>query len=140
MSDNRYYVKRSLPLRERTITTALGCDTEAGQRRTLDGTAWGRAGKACNYVLTLWDKLTRFLEYQNWSCVDLAENSMRPVSSWSKELDPYREHADTRAPGLSSYGSFLPPKRIAPIFGPACFSWESRQTDWNILPARGLSG
>ena len=25
-------------------------------------------------------------------------------------------------------------ERIAPIFGPAWFSWESRQTDWNILP------
>ena len=31
-------------------------------------------------------------------------------------------------------------ERMAPIFGPACFSWENPQTDWNILPVGGLSG
>jgi hypothetical protein len=53
---------------------------------------------------------------------------------------PIWERADTRAPGFSTYGSFPPPRRIAPIFGPAWFSWESPQTDWNILPVGGLSG
>ena len=37
--------------------------------------------KACNYTLTLWDKLTRFLEYPELELsTNLAENSMRPVA------------------------------------------------------------
>jgi hypothetical protein len=47
-------------------------------------------------------------------------------SSWSKELDPYRERADTRAPGLSILRQLSTTERIAPIFGPAWFSWETR--------------
>jgi transposase len=36
---------------------------------------------ACNYTLTLWDKLTRFLEYPELELSNnLAENSMRPVA------------------------------------------------------------
>jgi transposase len=38
-------------------------------------------GKACHYTLTLWDKLTRFLEYPELELSNnLAENSMRPVA------------------------------------------------------------
>ncbi len=41
----------------------------------------GALAKACNYVLTLWDKLTRFLEYPELELSnDLAENTMRPVA------------------------------------------------------------
>jgi hypothetical protein len=37
--------------------------------------------KACNYTLTLWDRLTRFLEYPELELSNnLAENSMRPVA------------------------------------------------------------
>ena len=37
--------------------------------------------KACQYVLTLWRKLTRFLEYPELELSNnLAENSMRPVA------------------------------------------------------------
>jgi hypothetical protein len=37
--------------------------------------------KACNYTLTLWDKLNRFLEYPELELSNnLAENSMRPVA------------------------------------------------------------
>jgi transposase len=37
--------------------------------------------KACQYVLTLWKKLTRFLEYPELEVsTNLAENSMRPVA------------------------------------------------------------
>lgn len=37
--------------------------------------------KACNYTLTLWQKLTRFLEYPELELSNnLAENSMRPVA------------------------------------------------------------
>jgi hypothetical protein len=38
-------------------------------------------GKACQYSLTLWKKLTRFLEYPELQLSNnLAENSMRPVA------------------------------------------------------------
>jgi transposase len=37
--------------------------------------------KACQYALTLWKKLTRFLEYPELELSNnLAENSMRPVA------------------------------------------------------------
>jgi transposase len=41
----------------------------------------GALAKACNYTLTLWDRLTRFLEYPELELSNnLAENSMRPVA------------------------------------------------------------
>ncbi|HTV83235.1 MAG TPA: transposase, partial [Acidobacteriaceae bacterium] len=43
------------------------------------------AGKACNYTLTLWKKLTLFLEYPQLELsTNLAENSMRPVATGRK--------------------------------------------------------
>jgi hypothetical protein len=39
------------------------------------------AGKAANYTLALWDKLTRFLQYPELELsTNLAENSMRPIA------------------------------------------------------------
>jgi len=44
-------------------------------------TCQGALAKACNYTLTLWDKLTRLLEYPELELSNnLAENSMRPVT------------------------------------------------------------
>jgi transposase len=41
----------------------------------------GALAKACNYMLTLWEKLTRFLEYSELELSNnLAENSMRTVA------------------------------------------------------------
>jgi len=40
-----------------------------------------KAGQACKYTLTLWEKLTRFLDYPELELSNnLAENSMRPVA------------------------------------------------------------
>jgi transposase len=51
---------------------------EAARTTALPG---GALAKACNYTLTLWDKLTRFLEYSELELsTNLAENSMRPVA------------------------------------------------------------
>lgn len=51
---------------------------EAARSMALPG---GALAKACNYMLTLWDKLTRFLEYPELELShNLAENSMRPVA------------------------------------------------------------
>jgi transposase len=51
---------------------------EAARSTALPG---GALAKACNYTLTLWDKLTRFLEYSELELSNnLAENSMRPVA------------------------------------------------------------
>jgi transposase len=57
--------------------------------------------KACNYTLTLWGRLTRFLEYPEVELSNnVAENSMRPVAlgrrNWihlgSKEAGPRVAH------------------------------------------------
>jgi hypothetical protein len=51
---------------------------EAARSMALPG---GALAKACNYTLTLWDKLTRFLEYAELELSNnLAENSMRPIA------------------------------------------------------------
>ena len=44
-----------------------------------------KAGQACNYTLTLWKKLTRFLDYPRLELsTNVAENSMRPVAQGRK--------------------------------------------------------
>jgi hypothetical protein len=51
---------------------------EAARSTALPG---GALVKACNYTLTLWEKLNRFLEYPELELSNnLAENSMRPVA------------------------------------------------------------
>jgi len=51
---------------------------EAARSIALPG---GALAKACNYTLTLWQKLARFLEYPELELSNnLAENSMRPVA------------------------------------------------------------
>ena len=51
---------------------------EAARSTALPG---GALAKACNYSLTLWQKLNRFLEYPELELSNnLAENSMRPVA------------------------------------------------------------
>jgi transposase len=51
---------------------------EAAQSSALPSSA---LSKACRYALTLWKKLTRFLEYPELELSNnLAENSMRPVA------------------------------------------------------------
>ena len=51
---------------------------EAAQSVSLPSSA---LSKACQYALTLWKKLTRFLEYPELELsTNLAENSMRPVA------------------------------------------------------------
>jgi len=51
---------------------------EAAQSVALPSSA---LSKACQYALTLWEKLTRFLEYPELELsTNLAENSMRPVA------------------------------------------------------------
>jgi len=53
-------------------------EIEAAQSVALPSSA---LSKACHYTLTLWRKLTRFLEYQELELsTNLAENSMRPVA------------------------------------------------------------
>jgi transposase len=51
---------------------------EAGRSGAMPA---GALAKACNYTLTLWQKLTRFLEYPELELSNnLAENSMRPLA------------------------------------------------------------
>ena len=65
--------QEATPLLER-----LRNEIKAALRGTLPASA---LGKACNYTLTLWHKLTRFLEHpQIELSSNLAENSMRPIA------------------------------------------------------------
>jgi transposase len=60
------------------LLAAIRTEVLAVQNDVLPKSA---AGKAANYTLTLWSKLTRFLEYPELELSNnLAENSMRPIS------------------------------------------------------------
>jgi transposase len=62
----------------RPLLDVIGQQIEAARSTALPG---GALAKACNYTLSLWDKLTRFLEYPDLELSNnLAENSMRPVA------------------------------------------------------------
>lgn len=82
-------LEKSKPLLEQ-IKTAI----EAARAAALPKSA---LAKACNYTLTLWSRLSRFLEYPELELSNnLAENSIRPVAlgrkNWihlgSKEAGP----------------------------------------------------
>jgi transposase len=62
----------------RPLLDGIRKQIEAARSTALPG---GALAKACNYTLTLWQKLTRFLEYPELELSNnLAENSMRPVA------------------------------------------------------------
>jgi len=62
----------------RPLLDVIRKQIEAARSTALPG---GALAKACNYSLTLWQKLTRFLEYPELELsTNLAENSMRPVA------------------------------------------------------------
>ena len=66
-------LERSKPLLE-----VIRMEVEAARDASLPSSA---LGKAANYTLSLWRKLTRFLEYPELELSNnLAENSMRPVT------------------------------------------------------------
>jgi hypothetical protein len=62
----------------RPLLSVIRKQIEAARSMALPG---GALSKACNYTLTLWEKLNRFLEYPELELSNnLAENSMRPVA------------------------------------------------------------
>ena len=64
--------------RARPLLDEIRGKIEAAQSIALPASA---LNKACHYTLTLWKKLTRFLEYPELELsTNLAENSMRPVA------------------------------------------------------------
>jgi len=63
--------------RSRPLLEVIRADMEAARCSVLPASA---LGKAVNYTLSLWHKLTRFLEYPELELSNnLAENSMRPL-------------------------------------------------------------
>ena len=78
----------------------MGCSDgydRGSSRRCTSQECQSALAKACNYTLTLWNRLSRFLEYPELELSNnLAENSMRPVvlgrRNWihlgSKEAGP----------------------------------------------------
>ena len=66
-------VEKSKPLLEQIKTQIQAARSDALPKSVL--------AKACNYTLTLWVRLTRFLEYPELELSNnLAENAMRPVA------------------------------------------------------------
>jgi transposase len=64
--------------RDKPLLDDIRSKIEAAQSIALPSSA---LSKACQYALTLWEKLTRFLEYPELELSNnLAENSMRPVA------------------------------------------------------------
>jgi transposase len=62
----------------RSLLDVIRKQIEAARSTALPA---GALAKACNYTLTLWEKLTRFLEYPELELSNnLAENSMRPIA------------------------------------------------------------
>ena len=62
----------------RPLLDGIRKQIEAARSTALPG---GALAKACNYTLTLWQKLNRFLEYPELELSNnVAENSMRPVA------------------------------------------------------------
>ena len=62
----------------RPLLEVIRQQIQVAYRQVLPGS---QLAKACKYTLSLWDKLTRFLEYPELELSNnLAENSMRPVA------------------------------------------------------------
>ena len=73
-------MKRRSYGRRQNCARRLRCsgEVEAARDASLPSSA---LGKAANYTLSLWRKLTRFLEYPELELSNnLAENSMRPIA------------------------------------------------------------
>jgi transposase len=79
--DERMTLEQRYALRQErapAVLNALKAMIEQAQAGALPGCA---LGKACQYTLGLWPKLTRFLEHPQLELSNnLAENSMRPVA------------------------------------------------------------
>jgi hypothetical protein len=131
-------LEQAKPLLEQIKTTI--------QRVRADALPKGALAKACDYTLTLWSRLTRFLEYPELELRNnQAENAMRPVAlgrkNWvhlrSKEAGPrvaaivsivetcrrlkipLRDYLGSVLPGLSDF----PVNRIAELTPAA---WANR--------------
>jgi hypothetical protein len=131
-------LEQAKPLLEQIKTTI--------QRARADALPKGAVAKACDYTLTLWSRLTRFLEYPELELSNnQAENAMRPVAlgrkNWvhlgSKEAGPrvaaivsivetcrrlkipLRDYLGSVLPGLSDF----PVNRIAELTPAA---WANR--------------
>jgi transposase len=72
----------------RSLLDAIRKQIEAARSTALPG---GALAKACNYTLTLWDKLTRFLQYPELELIGGELNASR--SSWPEELGAHRKCA-----------------------------------------------
>jgi transposase len=68
-------------LRQEKAKPLLGVIRQQIEAARITALPASALGKACNYTLTLWEKLARFLEYPELELSNnLAENSMRPVA------------------------------------------------------------
>jgi transposase len=86
--------------RSRSLLEVIRADMEAARRSVLPASA---LGKAVNYTLSLWHKLTRFLEYPELELSNnLAENSMRPLVLGRKNWIHVGEQAGPKVAAILS--------------------------------------
>jgi transposase len=87
--------------RSRPLLEVLRNEMEATRTAALPASA---LGKAVNYTLSLWPKLTRFLDYPELELSNnLAENSMRPVALGRKNwIHVGSEHAGPKVAAILS--------------------------------------
>ena len=73
----------------RPILESIKSQIQAGRSQTLPMSA---LAKACNYTLTLWNRLTRFLDHPILELsTNAAENAIRAGGTGSQKLDPLRK-------------------------------------------------
>ena len=74
--------------RAKPLVEVIHQEVQAARDASLPSSA---LGKAANYTLSLWRKLTRFQEYPELELSNnVAENSMRPVALGRKNSPPPR--------------------------------------------------
>lgn len=112
-------LEKSKPLLEQIKTQIQTARSDALPKSVL--------AKACNYTLTLWTRLSRFLEYSQLELSNnLAENAMRPIAlgrhNWIHIGSEQAGHASRRS-SRSSKPAADSKFRFASIFAQSCQAW-----------------
>jgi transposase len=128
--DELFAIDREAKEKNMNHAQQLRIDLLALQKKALPKST---AGQASNYSLSLWSKLTLFLNYPELELsTNLAENSMRPIAlgrkNWlhlgSKEVGPKIAaiFSVVKAAGVSAY----PSEHISPPYCPDSLTGPSR--------------
>jgi hypothetical protein len=94
------------------------------------------AGEAANYTLSLWVKLTRFLEHPVLELsTNLTENSMRPIAIGRKNW--LHLGSKEAGPKIAAISSVVENRRR--FAAPSASIWPTCSPAWPIAPSRPWS-